>query len=72
MRDFLTLAPSRRVCGLDFVSPNSADGPAVFVILIVGFIVAGAALSSRSSFSPPIWVHVVLWGPLVLILASAC
>ncbi len=34
----------------------------------VGFIVAGAALIVEVAYSPPIWVHIVLWGPLVLIL----
>ncbi len=65
---FLTLAPRCSACGLDFDFADSADGPAVFVILIVGFIVAGAALLVEVAYSPPIWVHVVLWGPLVLIL----
>jgi uncharacterized protein (DUF983 family) len=65
---FLTLAPSCRACGLDFSFADAADGPAVFVILIVGFIIAGAALLVEVAWSPPIWVHVVLWGPLVLIL----
>ena len=65
---FLTLAPRCENCGLDFAFADSADGPAVFVILIVGFIIAGAALLVEVRFSPPIWVHVILWGPLVLIL----
>jgi uncharacterized protein (DUF983 family) len=65
---FLKVAPACRVCGLDFGFADSADGPAVFVILIVGFIVAGAALVVEVAYSPPIWVHVVLWGPLVLVL----
>jgi len=65
---FLKVAPGCRVCGLDFGFADSADGPAVFVILIVGFIVAGAALVVEVAYSPPIWVHIILWGPLVLIL----
>jgi uncharacterized protein (DUF983 family) len=65
---FLTLAPSCHACGLDFSFADAADGPAVFVILIVGFLIAGAALLVEVAWSPPIWVHVVLWGPLVLVL----
>jgi uncharacterized protein (DUF983 family) len=65
---FLRLAPRCRNCGLDFGFADSADGPAVFVILIVGFIVAGGALLVEVAYSPPIWVHAVLWGPLVLVL----
>jgi uncharacterized protein (DUF983 family) len=65
---FLRIAPRCTVCGLDFGFADSADGPAVFVILIVGFVVAGAALLSEIAYSPPIWLHFVLWMPLVLIL----
>jgi uncharacterized protein (DUF983 family) len=65
---FLRLAPRCRACGLDFAFADSADGPAVFVILIVGFVVAGAALLVEVAYAPPIWVHAVLWAPLVLIL----
>ena len=65
---FLTLAPSCSACGLDYGFADSADGPALFIMTAVGFIVAGAALIVEIAHSPPIWVHVVLWGPLVLIL----
>jgi uncharacterized protein (DUF983 family) len=65
---FLKLAPRCRACGLDFGFADSADGPAVFIILFVGFVIAGAALLVEIAYSPPMWVHVVLWGPLVLIL----
>ena len=65
---FLKLQPACTNCGLDFGFADSADGPAFFIVTAVGFIVAGAALLVEISWSPPIWVHVVLWGPLVLIL----
>jgi uncharacterized protein (DUF983 family) len=65
---FLKLAPRCAACGLDFSFADSADGPAVFAILIVGFIVAGAALLTEVAYSPPIWLHFVLWMPLVLVL----
>jgi uncharacterized protein (DUF983 family) len=65
---FLRLAPRCRTCGLDFAFADSADGPAVFVILIVGFVIAGAALLVEIAYALPIWVHAVLWAPLVLIL----
>jgi uncharacterized protein (DUF983 family) len=65
---FLKLAPRCRACDLDFSFADSADGPAVFIILFVGFVIAGGALLVEIAYSPPMWVHVVLWGPLVLIL----
>jgi len=65
---FLKVAPSCQACGLDLGFADSADGPAVFVILIVGFVVAGAALLTEIAYSPPIWLHLTLWLPLVLVL----
>ena len=41
---YLTLAPRCNSCGLDYSFADSGDGPAVFVILVTGFIVVGAAL----------------------------
>ena len=67
-KGFLNVAPRCSACGLDLAFADSADGPAVFVILIVGFIVAGAALLTEIAYSPPIWVHFVVWLPLVLVL----
>src|SRR4026209_1795919 len=66
---FLTLPPPRQARGAGFSFAHSAHGPAGFVILIVGFVIAGAALLVEIQFSPPIWVHAILWGPLVLILS---
>jgi uncharacterized protein (DUF983 family) len=64
---FLTLAPRCARCGLDYSFADSGDGPAVFVILIAGFIVVGAALMVEMRYEPPYWVHALLWGPLILI-----
>jgi len=66
---FLSIAPRCSVCGLDFAFADSGDGPAVFVIMIVGFIVVGLALVVEFKIGPPFWVHALLWVPLVLVLA---
>jgi uncharacterized protein (DUF983 family) len=65
-KGFLDIQPRCQSCGLDFSFIDSGDGPAVFVIMIVGFIVVGLALVVEFTFQPPYWVHVVLWVPLVL------
>ncbi len=63
---FLTVAPSCQNCGLDFSFADSGDGPAVFIMMIVGFIVVGLALAVEFTFHPPYWLHAVIWIPLVL------
>ena len=56
-------AQSCRSCGLDFESFNVGDGPAAFLIFIVGTIVVVCALVVDGVFSPPWWVHLV-WIPV--------
>jgi uncharacterized protein (DUF983 family) len=52
-----------RNCGLDFDSFNVGDGPAAFLIFIVGTIVVVGALVVDGALSPPWWVHLV-WIPV--------
>ena len=65
---YLKVGASCSACGLDYGMFDPGDGPAVFVILIVGAIVAGGALIVEVTFHPPYWVHMVLWLPLILLL----
>ena len=64
----LTVKPRCAACGLDYSFADAGDGPAVFLIMIAGFLVCGAALVVEMRYAPPLWVHAVLWLPLVLIL----
>jgi len=64
---FLTVRKDCEACGLDYSFADSGDGPAIFVILISGFIVVGAALIVEVIYQPPFWLHAVLWGPLILL-----
>ena len=50
-------------------SSMSGDGPVPFVIMIVGFIVVGLALWTDITFSPPLWLHFILWMPLAIFLS---
>ncbi|HEY1796765.1 MAG TPA: DUF983 domain-containing protein [Stellaceae bacterium] len=63
----LTVQPNCPVCGLDISAHDAGDGPQVFVILILGLVVVGLAAFVELRFSPPIWVHLVLWTPLILV-----
>ncbi|HEY8268483.1 MAG TPA: DUF983 domain-containing protein [Xanthobacteraceae bacterium] len=64
---FLELAPRCESCSLDFSFADSGDGPAVFVILIAGFLVVFAAMFVEIVWRPPYWLHAALWLPLILI-----
>ena len=60
---WVSFAPRCRVCGLDFSSFNVGDGPAAFLIFIVGTITVVGALVIDGASSPPWWVHLV-WVPV--------
>ena len=60
----ISFASSCRTCGLDYGQFNVGDGPAAFLIMIVGAIVTIAAITVELKFSPPFWVHILLWIPI--------
>jgi uncharacterized protein (DUF983 family) len=62
----LTVRPVCPACGLDFSAQDSGDGPAVFVIFFLGAIVVGLAALVEIKFAPPLWVHALLWTPLIV------
>ncbi|AZN72799.1 DUF983 domain-containing protein [Georhizobium profundi] len=68
---FLSLKPECQACGLDYGFADAGDGPAVFVIMIIGFLVVGMALWAELTFQPPLWVHLLLWAPVTLVLCLA-
>ena len=59
----MAFAKSCRSCGLDLESFNVGDGPAAFLILIVGAILTAGAIAVELSFTPPWWVHLA-WIPI--------
>jgi uncharacterized protein (DUF983 family) len=65
---YLSIGKSCSHCGLDYSIFDVGDGATVFVILIAGFIVCGAALVVEVKYSPPYWVHALIWLPLIAIL----
>lgn len=66
---FLALRPCCERCGLDYSFADSGDGPAVFVMFAVGFVIIALVLWSEITFSPPLWVHALVWVPLTVILS---
>jgi uncharacterized protein (DUF983 family) len=65
----LTVAPTCDRCGLDLAFVDPGDGPAVFAIMILGFLMLGTALFVEFRFNPPLWVHVVVFAPLTVLAA---
>ena len=65
----LTVTTRCKVCDLDLSVNDAGDGPAVFVIFILGFFVVPLALGVEAWFEPPIWLHLIVWPPVIIVLA---
>ena len=61
---FLKVAPGCAACGADFAFADSGDGPAVFIILIVGFLACFGMLFSDLALHLPIWLTLLIWLPV--------
>ncbi|MGQ9367314.1 DUF983 domain-containing protein [Azospirillum sp. ST 5-10] len=68
-KGFLTVAEHCSVCGLDLARHDSGDGPAVFLIFILGFLVVPVALIVSMNVEWPLWLHTVVWSVVILGLA---
>jgi len=68
---FLSLKPRCEVCGLEYAFADSGDGPAFFVMSIVGLVVVALAMWVEFAYEPPMWVHMALWLPLTVALSLA-
>ena len=65
-KGFLDIAPACESCGLDYGFTDAGDGPAVFIILIAGFVVVFIALIIEVKYEPPFWLEALISVPMVL------
>ena len=66
------MTPFCAICGLDLRSQDSADGPAVFVIFIVGALAVGLGAFVELNFQPPLWLHLAYQLPFILTASILC
>jgi uncharacterized protein (DUF983 family) len=66
-RNFLTVREACPVCSLDLRGHDAGDGPAVFVILGLGALIVPLVLWVEFTYEPPMWVHAVIWIPVILV-----
>jgi uncharacterized protein (DUF983 family) len=62
-KGWVSFAERCPACGLNYSSFNVGDGPAAFLIFIVGTITVVSALIVDGTFGPPWWLHLV-WIPV--------
>lgn len=67
----LRLCPRCSVCGLDYSRMDVGDGFVVPILMVLGFIVIGAAIWFDFTYDPPLWEHLLIWPPVTVALALA-
>ncbi|MEM6615292.1 MAG: DUF983 domain-containing protein [Pseudomonadota bacterium] len=65
----LDLAETCESCGLDYGFADAGDGPAVFVIFILGAFATGGVLFTEFVIGAPYVANLVTWGTATLILS---
>ena len=55
-------------CGLLLAENDSGDGPAVFMIFILGFLLIPLSIWLEIAIAPALWVHIALFGGIGLAL----
>jgi uncharacterized protein (DUF983 family) len=62
----LTIREKCTVCDFDFGRLNADDGAAFFIIVLYSAIVLPLAAWFQFALDPPIWVHLVIWLPIIV------
>ena len=65
---FVKPARDCEACGLDFGFIDAGDGPVVFILLLVGFVVVGLALVAEVGYGVSPWFHFTVWPLLIVVL----
>ena len=56
-------------CGLNLSNLDLGDGPSFFAMFFLNIFIVLLAIIVEINFSPPLWLHLVLWVPLIIILS---
>lgn len=63
----LTVRDHCQVCDFPLKEHEVGDGPAFFAMFLGCIVITFLALLVEAMFSPPLWVHAVLWTPLTVV-----
>lgn len=66
---YLKVADTCAHCGTELHHQRADDAPPYFVMLVTGHIVIAGVMTLESWYEPPLWVHVAIWGPVLLLMS---
>ncbi|MGB7405556.1 MAG: DUF983 domain-containing protein [Pacificimonas sp.] len=67
-RQLVVIRDACPVCALDLTRFNVGDGATVFLIFLLNIVGLVGAVMFEFAVSPPYWVHVVIWPPILFVL----
>lgn len=67
---FLRVADACDQCGTPLGRLRADDAPPYFTIFIVGHLVVPPILMVERTWMPPMWLHMVVWLPLIAVLTT--
>ena len=68
---FIKVGARCEACSFDLRAADSGDGPAVFIIIIVGVIACFGILFTEFTIHLPIWANLLIWLPAAGVMTLA-
>jgi uncharacterized protein (DUF983 family) len=68
---YLRVSDKCAACGEELSHHRADDAPPYFTILIVGHVLVALMMTVELNYSPPLWLHLLMWIPLTIILSLA-
>lgn len=56
-------------CGTELHHHRADDAPPYFVMVVTGHVVIAGVMILERLYAPPLWVHVALWGPVLVLMS---
>ena len=56
-------------CGLKLSNHEIGDGPSFFAMFFLNIFIILIVILVEINFSPPLWLHLVIWCPIIIVLS---
>lgn len=63
---YLKVAERCPACSEELHHHRADDAPPYFTMLVTGHVVVAGVLAVETAYAPELWVHALIWGPLLL------
>ena len=66
---YLKVVDACASCGTELHHQRADDAPPYFVMIVTGHVVIAGVMALEQAFEPPLWVHMAIWLPVLLLLS---